>query len=127
MEIGSEPYMTMRLFLQRYGTEAHRDIFGDDFWVKATLPDGLDHSDRLIVVTDCRFPNEAHRVHELGGYVVEVGDGTPRDELHWEHESEKPLDEDLIDWHLTNNVFDDHFQTLDQNVRDMLIAMQAWD
>ena len=29
--------MSMRQFLQRYGTESHRDIFGDDFWVKQAL------------------------------------------------------------------------------------------
>ena len=30
--------MTFREFLQRYGTEAHRDVFGKDFWLEYTLP-----------------------------------------------------------------------------------------
>jgi hypothetical protein len=121
--------MTMRLFLQVYGTEAHREIpqMGDDFWVRLTLPDGLIHDDRTVVITDCRFPNEAQRVHELGGYVVEVGDGTPRDELHWEHESEKPLPIDLIDYQIVNDRTDDHFVTLDTDVREMIQIMQTWE
>src|SRR5581483_8223489 len=63
---------TVREFLQRYGTEGHRDIFGDDFWVDMALPKDLDHSQRLLVVTDMRFPNEARRVKELEGITVKV-------------------------------------------------------
>jgi hypothetical protein len=68
--------MTMREFLQRYGTEAHRDVpeMGTDFWVDLTLPHSGYYDDRNIVVTDCRFENEARRIHFLGnpGIVVEV-------------------------------------------------------
>jgi len=64
--------MSMRLFLQRYGTEAHRDVFGFDFWVDAALPFGFDHSDRIVFITDVRFSNESERVRLLGGKVVNV-------------------------------------------------------
>lgn len=93
----SEPLMlaepiNMRTLLQRYGTEAHRDIFGDDFWVKATLPDSLVDDGRLIVVTDCRFDNEAERIRAMGGLIFEIrGPGHNPDA--WDHPSEKPLSE----------------------------------
>ncbi|RLC98015.1 MAG: hypothetical protein DRI46_12050, partial [Chloroflexi bacterium] len=29
--------LSVRKYLQLYGTEAHRDIFGDDFWIKNLL------------------------------------------------------------------------------------------
>lgn len=70
--IASQHDMTFRTLLQRYGTEAHRDIFGTNFWVDQTLPvDGF-YPGRAICVTDVRFSNEASRVRELGGVVVRV-------------------------------------------------------
>jgi hypothetical protein len=61
--------LNMREFLQRYGTEAHRDIFGDNFWVDMALPLDTDHAGKILVVTDMRFPNEAERVKELSGHT----------------------------------------------------------
>lgn len=63
---------TFREFLQRYGTEAHRDIFGDDFWVNAILPEVFRHENKKLVVTDVRFQNEADRIVELGGIIAVV-------------------------------------------------------
>ena len=37
---GYRTEMSFRGFLQRYGTESHRDIFGEDFWLEYTLPVG---------------------------------------------------------------------------------------
>lgn len=58
-----------RHFLQVFGTEAMRNNFGQDFWLK--------HMRNRIgngryVITDCRFENEAALVRELGGIIVEV-------------------------------------------------------
>jgi len=36
--IAIEHSITGRQALQRYGTEGHRDVFGEDFWVDALLP-----------------------------------------------------------------------------------------
>lgn len=65
---------TFRQFLQRYGTEAHRDIpeFGTNIWLDQTLPVQGYYEGRNIVVSDVRFPNEAKRVHELKGIVVVI-------------------------------------------------------
>lgn len=63
---------TFRELLQRYGTEAHRDIFGDDFWINQTLPVGGYYAGRKIVVTDVRFVNEVERVQSLGGVVIKL-------------------------------------------------------
>jgi hypothetical protein len=67
--------LSVREFLQRYGTEAHRGVFGDQFWLDATrgritrlLEDGY----RDLVFTDVRFDNEAELVRNLGGTMVEV-------------------------------------------------------
>lgn len=96
-----------REFLQHYGTEAHRQVFADDFWISAVLPDLSDplHFGRtfdedpwnLLVITDVRFPNEAEAIRKAGGVIwhvirpeLEQGDADP-------HPSEQPLPEELID------------------------------
>jgi hypothetical protein len=60
---------TFRELLQRYGTEAHRDVFGKDFWLEYTLPSNGYYAGRNIVVTDVRFSNEAKRVKDFGGSI----------------------------------------------------------
>ena len=146
-----------RKFLQLFGTESHRDLFGDNFWVDALLPLGHDPAGTrpptreelsideydpsyalpgapmnppgysqwrrqreedgmqvweprwhenfggadICVITDLRFENEAQRVHDLGGTVieidrkaVEIGDG---------HASEIRLPDEMIDLTIDNN------------------------
>ncbi len=73
---GKGAHVTGREFLQRYGTESHRDIFGRDFWVDCALPrwDGMGHTEEgifqvhspfdCVVFTDVRFVNEAERIGE---------------------------------------------------------------
>jgi hypothetical protein len=111
---------TVRSLLQRYGTEAHRDVFGRDFWLDAALPwggiDGRDrhYDDALYVVTDVRFANEAQRVRDLGGMVVLVVG--PNDDTG-SHVSEQPIP---CDYTLNNLVRTDEFRALDGQLRDIL-------
>jgi hypothetical protein len=64
---------SVRHFLQVFGTEAMRNNFGFDFWIKH-MRRRIDAAgpDARIVITDCRFDNEAQLVSELGGIVVEI-------------------------------------------------------
>ena len=87
-----------REFLQWFGTEAHRDVFGADFWVDALLPyndwrEGFKGAD-LVVVSDVRFESEAARVYELGGRVFEVVRDLPDDGD--QHASEAGLPDEYI-------------------------------
>ena len=82
--------MNIREYLQRYGTESHREVFGTDFWVDMALPLDIEHSDRLLVVTDVRFPNEAIRVLDLGGQIWKIERETAT--AHSDHPSEQDLD-----------------------------------
>ena len=101
-------HITGRQFLQRYGTESHRDVFSQDFWVKTCLPDGVNHGGRVIVVTDVRFANEAERVRELGGVVWHII--RPESENGDTHASEQPLPPELIDVTIDNDRDLLHFQ-----------------
>jgi len=109
--------MNKRTFLQRYGTEAHRDVFGQDFWLDHTLPVQGFYPGRAIVVTDVRFTNEAARIRELGGIVVRVSrnnsSAAPSDQD--QHRSEV-ID---FDWdYLIEN--DGTFGDLYSHIEDML-------
>lgn len=115
--LGFVPYgnlsQTVRSFLQRYGTEAHRDVFGADFWLDAALPLPAHagqfalYNDALYVATDVRFPNEAERVRELGGVMVGL---TGPDTDTGSHASEVPLECDR--W-IDNAIRDDGYTSLD--------------
>jgi hypothetical protein len=108
--------LTLREYLQRYGTEAHRDTFWDSFWVDAV---DLSHEGRIVMVTDVRFPNEAEAVLRAGGAVVEVIGPEGRVTAD-AHASEAPLPEELIDATIANTVRDDGFRALDKAVDALL-------
>jgi hypothetical protein len=91
-----------------FGTEAHRDVFGEDFWVDQILPfkdwqttfwisEKGDLAD-FAVVTDVRFANEARRIRDLGGVVWNIDRGIQGDG----HGSEQPLPKELVDLTIPN-------------------------
>jgi len=91
-----------REFLQRFGTEMGRKTFGQDFWVQQWEEELYRNSlskDR-VVATDVRFPNEAYRILHLGGVIMEIS--RPGHEPDG-HESEEPLQRDLIDTYIDNS------------------------
>ena len=96
--------MNGRTFLQRYGTEAHRELFGDDFWVDQ-VDWGLDCD--YLIFTDVRFANEAQAIRERGGEVWRIERPTAR---AGSHASERRLDAELIDFTLVNNKDLDHLR-----------------
>lgn len=82
-----------REFLQRYGAEAHRDVFGADFWVDAAL---AKLESGVTVITDVRFNNEAEAIVEMGGVIWEIQrPGEPIRESA--HSSEQSVEPKLID------------------------------
>lgn len=58
-----------RLHLQYLGNKV-RDILGDDIWIDAVMRD-IRHIDN-VVISDVRYHNEIHAVHEAGGLVLRV-------------------------------------------------------
>lgn len=114
---GEQIKLTAREFLQRYGTEAHREIFADDFWVDAALVPAKHDRRGLYYVTDCRFPNEAEQIKRMGGVVIQVhGPGESAVVLH---ASEQQLAPELIDFHILNENRDDGYQALDTALRSI--------
>lgn len=67
-----ETYPELRRFLQRLGTEAGRQVLGEDFWVDQFLEKVSRLGTDKIVATDCRFPNEVDTVRQMNGRIWTV-------------------------------------------------------
>lgn len=61
----------VRRLLQRTGTEAGRQIYGQDCWVDIARRK-IDRAIGDVVMTDVRFKNEADMIRDMGGLVVRV-------------------------------------------------------
>lgn len=126
-----------RTLLQRFGTESHRDVFGDDFWVDALLPTGseaaspiwvksftdgpfVENIPQVCVITDVRFENEAQRIKALGGEVWHIDRWTESSDSH---SSEKILPPELIDYTIVNNSTIDHFRDMVREVCDDRVVL----
>jgi hypothetical protein len=90
--------MSVRQFLQFFGTEVGRQIH-PDIWVNALFTD-YKCIDQWII-TDVRFPNELRAVEERGGITIKVirGQSTSTNE----HISETALDYAIFDYEINNN------------------------
>lgn len=90
--------MGVRRYLERYGTEAHRDVFDQDFWIGVVMESHvghlMDNPTAVTVVTDLRFPNEAEAILEHHGEVWEVI--RPGKALDSDHPSNQPLPRHLV-------------------------------
>jgi hypothetical protein len=123
-----EPWgLTLRDILQRFGTEAMRNNFGPDFWVRrwASEFSRLERETKAegVVITDLRFENEADAVRARGGLVVhlrrpEAGLGG----AEGAHASELPLAVGLDDCLVYNS---GSVRDLDAKVPDILWALRG--
>lgn len=71
---GAKQEPEVRRLLQAIGTEAGRNIIGEDVWTNIGAEKALDAMEDGygVVFTDCRFANEVDLVRELGGSLVRI-------------------------------------------------------
>ena len=75
-ETAKTSFPEIRELMQRMGGEVGRDFLGENTWIDLTLKNAPVGS--KIVVTDCRWPNEAEVIKNMGGLmwrVERVGNG----------------------------------------------------
>lgn len=65
--------LTPRLALQKMGTEAGRNVFGQKLWITSVENKILQHE--KVVLADTRFPNEIEFIRKLYGQVIRVKRG----------------------------------------------------
>jgi len=112
--------MSLRTFLQRFGTEVGRNIFGPSFWVdqlKRRMDEGTMRDN--YVISDVRFNNEV----TLCDYVIEIVRNTVQGPDV--HVSEQGLDEELVHFIVVNNgTIEDLHRRLEACFTEMLSARQ---
>lgn len=126
----------LRRMLQIEGTEEGRDKYGDNIWTDTmenwiTLRAMRDNID-VVLITDCRFPNEASWVEQKGGLLIRInapkrnnqrldhechGDMTVRNSIE-SHSSETALDTYNFTYVVDNDP--EHMDTVHSNVIDCL-------
>lgn len=89
---------TPRTALQLMGTEAGRDVFHPDLWVKVVEQKMEMHKLMVhnMVITDVRFPNEIASIQKKGGFVVRVTRGPDPEWFADAILANKKLDTDLF-------------------------------
>lgn len=96
-EAAKTQYDEVRRLLQRLGTEAGRNVLGDDIWVNTCLA----NRPPLLVIPDVRFPNEKAAIEGLGGHVIRIS--RPGVTAVNAHVSEKALDGEIFTYGIDNN------------------------
>jgi hypothetical protein len=109
-----------REFLQRYGTESHREVFGYDFWVDQVLPyhpmsvAGWDEFvGQNLAISDARFDNEVARIRYYEGKIVEIV---------------RPMIVDQTDQHISEQVPTPDFRLINRedNMVNLYAALDEW-
>lgn len=91
----------IRRLQQVLGTEAGRQIFGDDLWLRL-LYAAANKIDGPVAVTDVRFDNEAQSIGDAGGTVIKIH--RPDLEASGDtHASEAGVSPHLIDHTIVND------------------------
>lgn len=98
----------VRELLQRMGTEVGRNLFGQNFWVNQAINAAKKYD--KVVISDCRYVNEAKAITRLGGQVWRVS----RPEVYAanDHESEHNLDNYDFDLYLDNKTSIENLQKI---------------
>lgn len=111
----------VRLFLQRFGTDAMRMCFAEDIWVELAAK-AAGAIPNPVTFADVRFENEARFISDVG-FVVKVE--RPGFEPVNEHASENDLNDWDFDYVLQN---DGEVADLYLNIQDMMQELSSrWE
>ncbi len=103
--------ITPRTAMQKIGTEMFRDIISKDFWLKRIRKEIERADGSPMVITDCRFQNEADFIRELGGTIVYI----KRDAVEVSNPSESKLHpSELAFYNITPDVTIENNGTLEE-------------
>lgn len=120
----------VRRTLQRLGTEAGREYYGESHWVDLHFRRNVEGSDteRRVVIEDVRFDNEASYVRDLlNGIVVRIvpESGVPHyapldDAENAAHASEHGVSDELVDVIVTNSFENERMY------HELLVSIGDW-
>ena len=109
--------MTAREFLQYFGTDVCRAMY-EDIWVDRCLTDIAFEQPLLAIIDDCRFPNEATAIKNVGGKVVRLTRSPHKDS----HKSESALD----GWGGFDAVIDNQDMNIQETAESLINILDGW-
>lgn len=107
-EIGwdkAKEWPEVRRLLQKYGTEAGRDIHGNDCWIniaKNRIRQHLTEAKR-VKVTDVRFENEALALAGMKACIIRIVGPQRREGVDSSHASEAGISDAFVSWTVVND------------------------
>ncbi|MBJ2129078.1 hypothetical protein JC525_09025 [Alteromonas sp. IB21] len=108
-----------RVALQTLGTEWGRNSINSDLWILRAQKEMEQHTN--IVISDCRFDNEAEAIIEAGGIVIEISRESANQVAA--HSSESGIGSKLINYHIENNgTLTDLYRSVDNFLIDAIAA-----
>jgi Deoxynucleotide monophosphate kinase len=126
---GVSKILSFREILQRYGTESHREVFGDNFWVEVAMKkvNELDFEGNNVVISDMRFPNELDAVANHSGILWKIRrPGYDVEQSGDTHQSEQFLADAYFDAIILNNAsIDGLYETVDEVMVGIGLAVEA--
>lgn len=117
---GAKQSKEVRELLQRLGTEAGREILGENIWIDTALGEFDYFKTNKIVVSDVRFDNEAEAIRRRCGVVVKIE--RPGFAPINNHASDAGISAELIDHIVTN---DGSIDDLHKQIRSILNYEQS--
>lgn len=93
---------SLREILQYFGSEYVRDVC-DTYWVDRVI-DKIKRLKNKVLVTDCRFLNEANALKKVGGLIIRIDrlDKEENNDLHISEQELMKIEPDIILGTLTN-------------------------
>jgi hypothetical protein len=111
-------------FLQRFGTEMGREVLDEDLWVDLAFgPGSLEFFTEDYVIKDVRFENEAQRILDYGGKIIEIRRDMI-DEENDSHISENGLPNHMVEYIIANT---STIESLYQDVDAILFNIECND
>lgn len=111
-DVAPEVAAEIRRLQQILGTELGRSMVSHSIWVDTAMSivEKLKHHGTSVVISDCRFDNEAQAIKDAGGTVIRIDRPSLNGSSTDSHASEQGVDETLIDQVIVNDagIFDLH-------------------
>ena len=117
----SSGQMTAREVLQHVGTNIFRKMSGN-VWVSALFRQIQKDNAKVVIITDCRFPNEVYGIQDRGGKVVYL----TRNPYNDTHASETALDKENFDHSKFAHILQNDKMTIDQQNSEVCQLMLKW-
>ena len=113
--------MTVREFLQYFGTDVMRKI-KDTIWVDYTIKRIEQEKTSIAIIPDVRFPNEVEAIKKANGIVIRLD----RDVYNDDHFCETALDKEKYNWSNFDYIIENNNSSLSDLCKSLEKIKHLW-